>query len=689
MGRTAIDNFVDNLILENGIGRNEENDLRDTLEASAKEIEGEHLKEFIKSVRQRIDAPASGVFSNNGINIESIKVIAEEEAIIVKDNQKKAAENQKASEEKSNPDQTRPVYDSSKEKEKEDKTTKGKWDAQTAGNYEWLNQNGNLTSTAAAEHMAQIMTEAQRKEEEYQNDLKNGMPIEEVRKKRKAYLDTKDKAQQKWYELGSMAAYEQKVDEVRRSRPEASEEEIMNAVYEHSFEVQEIYNGNIVEGENGTRFAEYDFSMLTEAGGTAYIESLGADSYYTSEGLEQTNYNPENKTTDYTPSSPIIADVSDTKDYSTLGDTRQENGEQSDNHGKEKIWIDLSRLSRKEKHILDKLQRLFEIKYECRDKVTDLEQEISQMRQQEFDIETSELANKMLELLRNKRSLRNAEHFYHSEMSKFNPEAEHEEPNTLLSDETKKKKILEMYFEGKKSAFEIYEELVKSGDIDPEGYLITQDVIEVIAAECDKHMGLSNGESSHLLIQRELQIEELMVRKRAAEQILSNLRTDESKLFRKDLRDLAEEEIARLNLAIKTQKEVGSEIVDMISTKRASEEKSVDKDGEKSSELKRQEAISVINSRKIMKNSEEKDKKTGLSIGKIDVGEIKNATKLYLSKFKDFMKRQGSNLVAQDVLEADKNLREIIEYDKGNATKMTVSEKNNNKKTTQELEGKE
>ena len=84
MERNAIQEFVDNLTIEKDITKDEAIDLKETLELNAKDIEPSRIANFIKSVQERMDATASDIFSGNGINIESVKLIAERAAKEIK-----------------------------------------------------------------------------------------------------------------------------------------------------------------------------------------------------------------------------------------------------------------------------------------------------------------------------------------------------------------------------------------------------------------------------------------------------------------------------------------------------------------------------------------------------------------------------------------------------------------------------
>ena len=86
--------------MEKNISKNDANDLQEALEISAKDIESSRIAGFIKSVQQRMDAPASGVYTRNGINLENIKLIIEKTAVEVKKEQIAFQENKRVETEK-------------------------------------------------------------------------------------------------------------------------------------------------------------------------------------------------------------------------------------------------------------------------------------------------------------------------------------------------------------------------------------------------------------------------------------------------------------------------------------------------------------------------------------------------------------------------------------------------------------
>ena len=76
MERNEINEFIENLREEKNISESDASDLKESLEISARDIEPARLATFIKAVKDEINAPASTVFSERGVNLENIKVIA-------------------------------------------------------------------------------------------------------------------------------------------------------------------------------------------------------------------------------------------------------------------------------------------------------------------------------------------------------------------------------------------------------------------------------------------------------------------------------------------------------------------------------------------------------------------------------------------------------------------------------------
>ena len=76
MERNEINEFIENLREEKNISESDASDLKESLEISARDIEPARLATFIKAVKDEINAPASTVFSERGVNLENKKVIA-------------------------------------------------------------------------------------------------------------------------------------------------------------------------------------------------------------------------------------------------------------------------------------------------------------------------------------------------------------------------------------------------------------------------------------------------------------------------------------------------------------------------------------------------------------------------------------------------------------------------------------
>ena len=76
MERNEINEFIENLREEKNLSETEASELKESLEISAKDIEPARLAVFIKAVKDEINAPASTVFSERGVNVENIKGIA-------------------------------------------------------------------------------------------------------------------------------------------------------------------------------------------------------------------------------------------------------------------------------------------------------------------------------------------------------------------------------------------------------------------------------------------------------------------------------------------------------------------------------------------------------------------------------------------------------------------------------------
>lgn len=92
---TTIDELVDNLIKEKHLDGKESDEITETLELASKHIEPTRVSEFVKSIREKIDAPTSEIFTQNGLNLNELKNAAEVIANIVIEEQEKDAEKNK------------------------------------------------------------------------------------------------------------------------------------------------------------------------------------------------------------------------------------------------------------------------------------------------------------------------------------------------------------------------------------------------------------------------------------------------------------------------------------------------------------------------------------------------------------------------------------------------------------------
>ncbi len=91
----TIDELVDNLIKEKHLDGKEADEITEALELASKYIETSRLSGFVKSVREKIDAPASEIFTQNGLNINELKNAAEVIAnVVIKEQVKDSEKNQ-------------------------------------------------------------------------------------------------------------------------------------------------------------------------------------------------------------------------------------------------------------------------------------------------------------------------------------------------------------------------------------------------------------------------------------------------------------------------------------------------------------------------------------------------------------------------------------------------------------------
>lgn len=98
----TIEKLVDNLEKEKGLNQDEKIEMDRVLRTAAKGIEIDRIADFVKSMRQKIDAPVSKIFTKEGINFESLEGAAQTEAKIVIKIQNEYAEKRKQENQQSN-----------------------------------------------------------------------------------------------------------------------------------------------------------------------------------------------------------------------------------------------------------------------------------------------------------------------------------------------------------------------------------------------------------------------------------------------------------------------------------------------------------------------------------------------------------------------------------------------------------
>lgn len=99
---STIEKLVDNLEKEKGLNLDEKGEMDRVLRAAAKGIENDRIADFVKSMRKKIDAPVSKIFTKEGINFESLESAAKTEAKVVIKIQTEYAEKRKQENQKSN-----------------------------------------------------------------------------------------------------------------------------------------------------------------------------------------------------------------------------------------------------------------------------------------------------------------------------------------------------------------------------------------------------------------------------------------------------------------------------------------------------------------------------------------------------------------------------------------------------------
>ena len=510
MERNAINDFIDNLIVEKNISKNDANDLQEALEISAKDIESSRIAGFIKSVQQRMDAPASGVYTRNGINLENIKLIIEKTAVEVKKEQIAFQENKRVETEKDAKSQKE--IDSEIQKKQNDEKKAEIIEANTTKYFEWL-EDGNGSSSATVNlSTAKRMAEAEIIMDKVKEAKESGASDEEIQK----LIDNEMTGEKNPAETAMLEAtiLQMVADSIPQSSKDSvesnSEEDIVleNPLVQRILKEKEV---ELADGSEGYYVDEQVIEDLSESGISIDI---------TNNIQSQANSNYHGKAQN----GPFLSwEQERVQKERTLGGRRDRKVDKYVNGilAMPKVAISSWQLLK-----ITSLEKQYQSKSYCTVEIEKCEKRISELRNTDYDAEESLLLEAKKEI---------------------------KERNTLLTDTEKRKKIVQMYFENRMPAAKIYRTLVDSGEIEDISGLIIDDVIDVVAEEVKEY--LSPNEVIELM-KREQEIEEHFIEREAYGILYINA----LKKGKRYSADLASEKEGYARIAIENLTRKGDEI---------------------------------------------------------------------------------------------------------------------------------
>ena len=527
MERNAIQEFVDNLTIEKDITKDEAIDLKETLELNAKDIEPSRIANFIKSVQERMDATASDIFSGNGINIESVKLIAKRAAKEIKIEQIRFSENERIQNEKKLREQEQTINEINKEVEK---NRQEKENAEIQKNLEWIEKNHSSGSIVVDLEMAERMRKVKEQNKKYNDAIRNGASRDEVIARVEAdRAANPDKEGQAWDDLATLESMEMDAELMLDTNTPNSKENALGKVFTNNFMAQAIFKEHIIytpEGKVGIRISKEVYDNLPSDLMLRPIDRVSDNTYMDTYNIDYSKDGTGKKgiidrfAKKYKPFMPESPSIDEKKE-----ETPEEKAE-------EDVLISTDGLSLSQKLYLIRLSLVERLRSRQENRVKETEKEIEEISQKDVDINTSDLPDKMVEIVKRQRKIRALELEYYEDLHEYNPKIENIKENTLEKDKEKKAKIIEMYFKEGKSAIEIYEELSANGEIE-EKYLIPQDVIDVVAKQARLTIPMAEVKK---LVEREQEIEELTARRKSYEIIMNNgEKSQDPKVLKKDL----------------------------------------------------------------------------------------------------------------------------------------------------------
>lgn len=468
MERNEINEFIENLREEKNLSETEASELKESLEISAKDIEPARLAFFIKAVKDEINAPASTVFSERGVNVENIKGIAKSVAKTVKKQQE--------------------IEMLSKNKESERSETEKEFDELLKENLEEAMRNNN--EEAILKHTNDIM-------DKY-DDIQIGTAIAKatMRAEIESIVDS-------YYDI-KQPTDGKKIDSPKISGDSEAEKRLKVAESLELFQNRIISSKTPEERGKNIRAASLFFYDYRKSDGNIFLDKDVKSLYdpktqkYSDAVRKQidrhsTKYSDIMMGVNYSEEDLAINSVEDVSITPVYMIQRILEG-----FGNKQI-IEIFDSAKAKNYIKAKQSVDYEI--------AKLDQAIEERRQDKY-IDGNDLPELVVKRIEQARLRKKACEDYallpSNIKSKINDSSMDRE-NTLLTDQEKRKMISDLYFDKGLSAVEIYEMMKTKKIISGDTYLIPDDVIDVVLEE-GKRFGLDIRQLQQLQVdEREIE----------------------------------------------------------------------------------------------------------------------------------------------------------------------------------------
>ncbi len=480
MERNEINEFIENLREEKNLSETEASELKESLEISAKDIEPARLAVFIKAVKDEINAPASTVFSERGVNVENIKGIAKSIATVInkqQENERNLRNNKTDSVRLQNE-----IYEIIEQNTKEDNSKLNP--EAVRKELEYVLENYENISKSEAISIAERRTRSKNFFKQSAEAKRNGQPLPQVEGETKS--DT-------------LLQMNQNVDvamEMITGEKEATQEEREAAA---EFLDNEFCQNDYRFGPGG-KFTWYDDRIQYKMPESHKINY--SDFIRNPFQIHQHNLHKRTNTSSW--NIQTIAEVRQVETVGIFGRLRK----LVEEIGKNKA---LQRINPAYYIECYKLDNLIKAKAASVEYIAQREDDVSKKLASTEDLDVEDLSKKTLEIIREKRRQKEIGTNFTKMVENSQGRIECKDPsmlreNTLLTNPIIRNKIAKLYFQGGENTYTIYEKLKKEGIIPEGSYLIPDDVIDVVVEEAG-----DRGATSQELIDlrdRERQIEE-------------------------------------------------------------------------------------------------------------------------------------------------------------------------------------